>query len=254
MSFCKVEVKDYIATVTYDRPPANATTIEAYLDIRDTFYALEERDDIKVVIFTGAGKIFMAGNELSEFDEFKERGKCTSLYDTIRNAYLAVKNCKYPVIGAINGAAAGAGCAFAGCCDVLVVAENAKFALSEIKVGIIGADGYASLMVPEKVLRYMALSGNPLKAQELAKYGNVHKVVPKEELMDAAMEVAKEFTQNARRALILWKQCLNANYEHDLPKKFNNNLLSTISYQPYEDFGEASKAFIEKRPPEYNNR
>ena len=153
MSACKVEVKDYICTVTIDRPPANATSKETYDEIRDTFYALDRREDIKVVILTGAGKIFMAGNELSEFGEFMEPSKCTVHYDRIRNAYLAVKNCRYPVIGAINGSAAGAGCAFAGCCDVLIAAQGAKFALSEIKVGIIGADGYASLMVPEKVLR-----------------------------------------------------------------------------------------------------
>lgn len=250
----EVIVKDYIATVTINRPPANATNKATYYEIRDTFYELEQRDDIKVVILTGAGKIFMAGNELDEFDEFMERGVCTTYYDIIRNAYLSVKNCKYPVIGAINGAAAGAGCAFAGCCDVLVAAEGAKFALSEIKVGIIGADGYASLMVPEKVLRYMALSGNSITATQIAQYGGIHKVVPREQVMEEAMKLANEFTQNARRALILWKQCLNLNYEHELPKKFVNNLNATVSYHPYHDFKEASKAFIEKRPPEYDNK
>ena len=156
-------------------PPAR----ETYDEIRDTFYALDRREDIKVVILTGAGKIFMAGNELSEFGEFMEPSKCTVHYDRIRNAYLAVKNCRYPVIGAINGSAAGAGCAFAGCCDVLIAAQGAKFALSEIKVGIIGADGYASLMVPEKVLRYMAFSGNPLLAEQIAQWGGIWKVVPR---------------------------------------------------------------------------
>lgn len=254
MGYVNVEVKDYIATVTYNRPPVNATNAETYVELRDTFYALEARDDIKVVILTGAGKVFMAGNDLGEFVEFQERGKCTAYYDTIRNAYLSVKNCKYPVIGAINGSAAGAGVAFAGCCDVLVAADTAKFALSEIKVGIIGADGYLSLMVPEKVLRYMAFSGNPVKAEVIAQYGGIHKVVPKEQLMDTAMELAKEFASNARRALILWKQCLNKNYEHDLAKKFDNNLQCTVAYQPYADFKEASKAFVEKRPPEYDNK
>ena len=234
MSACKVEVKDYICTVTIDRPPANATSKETYDEIRDTFYALDRREDIKVVILTGASKIFMAGNELSEFGEFMEPSKCTVHYDRIRNAYLAVKNCRYPVIGAINGSAAGAGCAFAGCCDVLIAAQGAKFALSEIKVGIIGADGYASLMVPEKVLRYM--------------------VVPREQVLEEAQKLAAEFAQNARRALILWKQCLNENYEHELPKKFNNNLQATIAYQPYHDFKEASTAFIEKRVPEYDEQ
>lgn len=254
MGYVNVEVNNYIATVTYCRPPVNATNEEAYIEIRDTFYDLEQRNDIKVVILTGAGKVFMAGNDLDEFTEFMERGKATTYYDIIRNAYLAVKNCKYPVIGAVNGSAVGAGLAFAGCCDIIVAAENAKFALSEIKVGIIGADGYASLMVPEKVLRYMAFSGNPITAIQIAQYGGIHKVVSKENLMDAAMELAEEFAANARTALILWKKCLNINYDHNLPKKFENNLRATIDYQVYDDFKEASRAFIEKRMPKYNNK
>ena len=152
------------------------------------------------------------------------------------------------------GSAAGAGCAFAGCCDVLIAAQGAKFALSEIKVGIIGADGYASLMVPEKVLRYMAFSGNPLLAKQIAQWGGIWKVVPREQVLEEAQKLAAEFAQNARRALILWKQCLNENYEHELPKKFNNNLQATIAYQPYHDFKEASTAFIEKRAPEYDEQ
>lgn len=253
MAYVSVEVKDYIAVVTYNRPPANATNASTYTEIRDTFIQLEKRDDVKVVIFTGGGKIFMAGNDLDEFSNFMEPGICTEYYDTIRNAYLSVKNCKYPVIGAINGAAAGAGCAFAGCCDILVAVEGAKFILSEIKVGIIGADGFASLLVPEKVLRYMAFSGNALLAEEIATYGGIHKIVSRDKLMDTAMELAREFTANARRALILWKKCLNLNYEHDLAHKFDNNLQHTISYQTYADFKEASKAFQEKRIPEYDN-
>ncbi|MGN0941530.1 MAG: enoyl-CoA hydratase/isomerase family protein [Selenomonadaceae bacterium] len=254
MSICKVETENKIAIVTIDRPPANATNRAAYDDIRDTFYALDRRDDIKAVILTGAGKIFMAGNELGEFKYFMTPAECTSYYDTIRNAYLAVKNCRLPVIGAINGAAAGAGLAFAGCCDVLVAAEHAKFMLSEIKVGIIGADGFASLLVPEKVLRYMAFSGNAITAEEIASWGGILKVVPRDELLDEAKKIASEFTQNARRSLILWKECLNKNYEHNLAEKFANNLQSTIDYQPYHDFREASAAFSEKRPPEYDEK
>lgn len=254
MSFVKIDVHDYIATVTYDRPKVNATSYAAYMELRDAFHSLDDRDDVKVVILTAVGKIFMAGNDLDEFGEFYEKGKCTAYYDTIRNSYLSVKNCKYPVIGAINGAAAGAGCAFAGCCDVLVAVEGAKFMLSEIKVGIIGADGFASLMVPEKVLRYMAFSGNPLMAEQICAYGGIHKVVPREQLMENALLLAKEFAANSRRALMFWKRCLNENYDHALPEKFGNNLRCTIEFQGYRDFQEASQSFIEKRKANFDNK
>lgn len=254
MSFVKVDVREHIATVVYDRPPANATCGEAYIELRDVFYALDAREDVKVVILTSAGRIFMAGNDLSEFGEFYERGACTSYYDIILNAYMAVKNCRYPVVGAVNGAAAGAGCAFAGCCDVLVAVEGAKFMLSEIKVGIIGADGFASLMVPEKVLRYMAFSGNHLTAEQICHYGGIHKVVPGDRLQEEARSLAGEFAANSRRALMLWKRCLNENYDRHLPKKFENNLRCTVEFQAYPDFREASAAFIEKREPVFDNK
>ena len=254
MSACSVDVKDYICTVTIDRPPANAANEAFYHEIRDVFYALDDREDIKVVILTGAGKIFMAGNEMDEFYKFAEPEMCADHYDTILAAYLSVKNCRYPVIGAINGAAAGGGCAFAGCCDVLIAAAGAKFILSEIKVGIIGADGFASLFIPEKAMRYMALSGNALSAEQIAQWGGIFKVVPREQLMDEARALAAEFAQNARRALMLWKQCLNQNYDHELTRKFHNNRNATIAYQKYHDFKEASAAFMAKRPPEYDNQ
>lgn len=254
MSFCKVEVKNYICTVTVDRPPANAAIREVYLEISDVFRGIDRRDDIKVVIFTGAGKVFMAGNDLEEFSVFYKPDTCTAQYDIIRNACSAIRNCRYPVIGAINGAAAGGGCAFAACCDVLVAAENAKFALSEIKVGIIGAEGYASLMVPEKVLRYMAFSGNAVTAQQVHQWGGVWKVVPREQLLDEARALATEFAQNSRSALMGWKECLNRNFEYDLVGKFDNDLRATIALQPHHDFQEASRAFIEKRRPEFDEQ
>ncbi|MBE6094146.1 MAG: hypothetical protein E7199_01565 [Schwartzia succinivorans] len=254
MGALTVTVENKICVVTIDRPPANATNRAAYEEIRDVFYAIDRRDDVKVVILTGAGKIFMAGNELGEFDEFQTPAKCTAYYDVIRNAYLAVKNCRYPVIGAVNGAAVGAGLAFAGCCDVLIAAEHAKFILSEIKVGVIGADGFASLLVPEKVLRYMAFSGNPVTAEQIAAWGGIWKVVPRDEVLKEAKKLAAEFAENARRALMFWKKSLNENYDHRLAEKFNGNLQATIAYQDYHDFREASASFGEKRPPQYDDK
>ncbi|MCR5598818.1 MAG: enoyl-CoA hydratase/isomerase family protein [Lachnospiraceae bacterium] len=254
MSIASIEVKNNICTVTISRPPVNATDEMSYREIADTFHALDKRDDIKVIILTGAGKVFMAGNDLDEFDRFAEPDSCISYYETILNSYMAVKNSRYPVIGAINGSAAGAGIAFAGCCDVVVAARDAKFILSEIKVGIIGADGFASLLIPEKVLRYMAFSGNALSADEVSRYGGIWKVVEKDEVLVEANRLAAEFTENARGALVRWKQTLNRNFNYSLEEKFNNDLIATISYQGSHDFKEASLAWKEKRKPQFDDR
>lgn len=254
MSAVQVGIRNYICTVTINRPPVNATNRATYREIYETFLELDRREDIKVVILTGSGKVFMAGNEMEEIAEMKQALSLTEYHYVIQDAYLAVKNCRYPVIGAINGAAAGAGTAFAGCCDVLVAAEGAKLSLSEIKVGVIGADGFASLMVPEKVLRYMAFSGNPIAVEDLAKWGGIWRIVPREDVLREAEKIAEDFCRNARHALIFWKETLNRNYEHRLTDKFDVNLMSQLAYLPYEDCMEAYQAYIEKREPRFNEK
>lgn len=254
MCAVRVEIQNYIGTVTIDRPPVNATDRATYCEIADIFKLLNQRDDVKVVILTGTGKVFMAGNEMKELEEMKQPIPLTEYHYVIQDAYLSVKNCRYPVIGAINGSAAGAGTAFAGCCDVLVAAEGATLSLSEIKVGVIGADGFASLMVPEKALRYMAFSGNPIKVEEIAKWGGIRAVVPKDQVLQEAMRIAEEFCQNARHALIFWKETLNKNYDHRLLDKFDANLMSQLAYLPYEDCVEAYRAYVEKRPAQFNEK
>ena len=250
-----VEVKDWVCTITLDSPPANATDRSAYIELRNVIFDIEERDDIKVVILTGAGKIFMGGSDLGEIANFQDRKSCIEYMDTIRNAYLAVKYCKYPVICAVNGAAIGAGFAFAACCDLVVAAEGAKFGLPEARLGIVAADGFASMMVPEKVLRYLVFTGTPMSAEEIKGYGGIHTVVPADKLMDEAMSLAREIMSGkARRSLILWKQCLNKNYDHQLEKKFDNNRLATAEFYPYRDFKESASSFIEKREPEYDEK
>ncbi len=250
-----VNVKDYICTITIDKPPANATSREDYIGLRDTIFDIEERDDIKVVILTGAGKIFMGGSDLGEICNFQDRKACIEYMDTIRNAYLSVKYCKYPVICAVNGAAIGAGFAFAACCDLVVAAEGAKFGLPEARLGIVAADGFASMMIPEKVLRYLVFTGTPISAEEIKGYGGIHKVVPFDKVMDEAVALANEIMAGkARRTLILWKQCLNKNYDHQLEKKFDNNRLTTAEYYGFHDFKESAASFMEKRKPDYDEK
>lgn len=250
-----VEVKDFICTITINRPPANATNRDTYIELRNVIYDIEERDDIKVVILTAAGKIFMGGSDLGEICNFQERKSCIEYMDTIRNAYLSVKYCKYPVICAVNGAAIGAGFAFAACCDMVIAAEGAKFGLPEARLGIIAADGFASMMVPEKVLRYLVFTGTPISAEEIKGYGGIHKVVPADKVLEEAYALANEIIAGkARRTLILWKQCLNKNYDHQLEKKFDNNRLTTAEFYPYHDFKESAASFMEKRAPQYDEK
>ena len=127
----RVAVSDYIATVTIDRPPVNAVDREALRGIRDAFTSLDDRRDVRVAIFTGAGsRAFMGGADLNTVGTRPQGDDVPLMYLTdpgrvARDAMWAVTDCAVPVIGAINGPAIGAGLAFAACCDILVAAEHA---------------------------------------------------------------------------------------------------------------------------------
>lgn len=162
--------------------------------------------------------MFSPGNDVNEFKTLQDR--FSEYIDMVKTSMGAVYECRVPVVGVIHGAALGAGMALAACCDILVASDDAVFGIPEIKVGIIGAGEFADLIVPRKVLNYMALTGNPITAQEIQQYGGIHKVVPKEDLMDATLEVVEELLQVGPIASRYFKEALHANLDARLVEKY----------------------------------
>ena len=134
MRWISVEVEDHVATVVLDRPPVNAVDTETYLEIRRAFAGLNDDRDVRVAIFTAAGeRAFMAGADLKgdgPRGDLLERPASQAIDPglAVREAMWSITDCAVPVIGAINGAAIGAGLAFAACCDIILAAEEAFFA------------------------------------------------------------------------------------------------------------------------------
>lgn len=181
-----------------------------------------------------------------------EDGDAASEYgQAVSEGLTAIYDCRIPVIAAVHGHAFGAGMAMAACCDVLIAADDAQFAIPEIKVGVIGAAGFLNLIAPEKVVRYMSLTGEPISAQELAQYGGVHKVVPKEQVYAEAEKAARAMLKNGPTALRYFKEAMNINQRADLAgqyateSSFNKKLVGSAESK------EAAKAFLEKRPPDF---
>ena len=167
MEFVTKEIRNHIAYITIDRPPVNALNRQAYSELTEAFNSVyDDLDDVFVVILTGRGKQFIAGNDLNEFT-----GTAKSDMNT-QSGYFAscltnIYTCPVPVIGAINGAAVGAGFCIASVCDVLVAAEGARFGLTEMKVGVLGGLAFLPGMVPQKLGKYMTLTGNLIPAEKL---------------------------------------------------------------------------------------
>jgi len=260
MGDLRVDVVDHIATVTLDRPPVNAVDTGTFAEIVDVFSGFADDRDVRVAIFTATGdRAFMAGVDLKSVGP-RERGEQTpaSLVTDparlARDAMWAVTDCAVPVIGAINGAALGAGLAFAACCDILVAADSARFGTTEINVGLLGASAHLSLLVGRHKAREMFFTGEQVPAAELHRLGAVRSVVPIADLLDTARDLALALAAKSPIALRLAKESMNRVEFLPLKEAYRTEQDYTARLLGYEDATEARQAFMEKREPEWKWR
>ncbi len=260
MGHVTVTVADHIATVTLDRPPVNAVNPATMAEIRDAFRSLDDRRDVRVAIFTAAGeRAFMGGADLATAGvrDRSEEVPATEITDparVARDAMWAVTDCAVPVVGAINGPAIGAGVAFAACCDIVVAAEHATFGTLEINVGLLGASSHLGLMVGRHKAREMFFLGEKVPAAELHRLGAIRTVVPAAELMDAAIDVARQLAAKSPIALRLAKESMNRVEFLPLKEAYRTEQEYTARLLGFEDAAEARAAFLEKREPEWKWR
>ena len=251
----KCEVSDYIALVTMDHPPVNAQSAQFHHEMMQTFDALSDRDDVRVAVLTGAGKIFSAGADIkARAGRSTGPGAAWGHSRTARECFHSVMECRKPVIGALNGAALGAGLAVAASCDILVASETAVLGLPEINVGLLGGGRHTMRLFGHSLTRRMMFTGYRVPAVELFRLGIVEAVVPPEQLMDSAMGFAREIASKSPVAIGLAKHALNTIEEMSLRDgyRFEQNMTMELSH--YEDSAEAMKAFLEKRDPVFKGR
>lgn len=253
MEYLKLKVENHIGIVTYSKPPVNAITADVYNEFRSMFDSINVMDDIRVVILRAEGKFFAPGNDVSQLASFTPN-IVQDYVNLVKSGIGAVYTCRVPVIAAVNGAALGAGLAIASCCDFIVASDNAYFGIPEIRVGIVGAAEFADLLVPRKVVNYMALTGKPLTAKEVQQYGGVHKVVPQDQLMDAALELANDLLASGPIILRWFKKALQTNLDARLLEKYDVEASYTSKYIETEDYKEATTAFLEKRKPQFKGK
>lgn len=247
----QVQVKDRIATVTYCNPPVNTTNLAAYGAFTSIFHDLDLRQDVNVVILRTEGKGFMAGNDIKEIKTHTPESHADYQQHLI-DAFEAITQCRYPVICAVQGYALGAGFAFPAAADLIVASEDAYFALPEITLAVISGVGYAMKMMPDCVARYAAMTGEHISAQEMLACGAINYVVPREQLMDKTMQIARRLAKMPPHALVYMKEVLNqhANYEHRRKFKLEDAYTARLFGMPEKL--EAASAFLEKREPNYN--
>ena len=219
MSFVKYEQKDQVAVLTIDRPEAlNALNTQVLCDLDEAIAKVEQADDVRVVILTGAGRSFVAGADIGEMKGFSAiDGKKFGVHGG--SIFLRLENLSKPVIAAVNGFALGGGCELAMACDIRLASEKAKFGQPETGLGITpgfgGTQRLPRIVGVSKAME-LILTAKTIGAEEAKAIGLVSEVYPAEELMDKAMELAQAICANAPIAVAESKRCIRMGMQTDI--------------------------------------
>ncbi len=251
------DIQDQIITITLNRPEVhnafNAVMLSELVEILDT---INKSDDIRVVLFTGAGKSFSAGADLNWMNEIINYSYERNLEDSlmISKVFYSIYTLKKPVITAINGAAIGGGMGFVGASDIVIASDKAKFSLSEVRIGVVPAciSPYLMKKVSEGILKELFISGMRFTAQKALDCHLVNYVVAHDNLLDFAHNKAKELLYCGPNAIAVCKQLFYDVAEMDVKKAYSHTAEIIAQLRISSEAQEGMKAFLEKRNPHWH--
>jgi enoyl-CoA hydratase/3-hydroxyacyl-CoA dehydrogenase len=243
--------KNSIAWITLNRPEVlNALNRKLWREIYENLERAE-RNEVRAIVITGAGRAFCAGDDIKEVfslktpEEFK-----TFFWDFAAPTMIKIVSLPKPVIAAVNGLAYGGGCEIAMLCDLVVASKNATFAIPEALIGAIPpvAAVIGAYIIGRLNVNWMMLTGQPISAEEAKQIGLVNEVVPHEELLQAAEKMAKATMRAAPSSIKAIKKLANLSFNQERLKKAVEELINIVQT---EEGKEGHRAFIEKRPPKW---
>jgi len=251
----QLRVDSHIALVTLDSPPVNALTRVLNDELTAALDWISETPEVRVVVLTGAGKVFCAGADLKgRADVINGPGDLPAHLRRTRECFHAIRECAKPVVAAINGAALGSGLAMVASADVLIASERATLGLPEVDVGLLGGCRHAMRLFPHSLLRRMMLTGYRVPAAELYRLGIVEACTAPEDLLPAAMEMAGVIAAKSPVSTRMGKHTLNTIEDMSLRDGYRYEQDMTAIIATTEDAAEAQAAFREKRAPVFKGR
>jgi len=211
---------------------------------------LGEQDAVRVIVISAEGKGFCAGVDIKELGA--EPAKIVPVNKGNYDTFEAIHRNPKPVILAIHGFVLGGGIGMAGAADILVASECATFGVPEVDRGAMGGGAHLQRLFPVQKVRHMYFTGEFIDAAEAWRLGAVEKVVPRDELVPAAMAIARTIAAKSPRMVALAKEGLNAIEDGDLEEKYRREQGLTLEAYMHEDSQEARNAFNEKRDADFN--
>ncbi len=241
-----------VLTLTLNRPEKlNAFNVGMFSDVEQAMEAASADSAVRVVVFTGAGRAFSSGADLTDVSQYHAGAEGDALALGIRQAQRAfdkVEALPKPTIAAINGHAVGAGLQLGLACDFRIAARDAKLGLSDVKIGIVPALG-ATTRLPALIgiakTKELILTGDLVSGEEALKIGLVNYAVDRESLDQAVNELAQKLASRAPLAMAAAKRLLNSAASLDEVASAQSRLIKSA------DALEGISAFFEKRPPNF---
>ncbi|MDE1198583.1 MAG: enoyl-CoA hydratase [Pseudomonas sp.] len=249
------DIQGRVALITLNRPEAlNALNSQLISELNHALDELESNREIGCIVLTGSAKAFAAGADIKEMAELKY----PQIYlDDLFSDSDRVANRRKPIIAAVAGFALGGGCELALMCDFILAADNAKFGQPEIKLGVLpGMGGTQRLTraVGKAKAMEMCLTGRMIDAVEAERAGLVARIVPQDQLLEEALNVARTIAAKSLPVAMMVKESVNRAFEVSLAEgiRFERRVFHAAFAS--EDQKEGMAAFIEKRDPAFKNR
>jgi methylglutaconyl-CoA hydratase len=246
-----------VATITLNRPDKrNAISYELIQDLLAAF-AHVQKSNALVLILTGAGKAFCSGMDLENLRALIGRTPEQNIEDSTIMAQLfrTLYDFPRPTIAAVNGAAVAGGTALATLCDFTLAAPEAKFGYTEVRIGFVPAIVSTFLLrqVGEKIARDLLLTGRLFDAEEAKRIGLVNEIVPTDQLITRANELAEQLMENSPESLLYTKRLLSTAARAQVDAQIEAAVRENAAIRSTTDFREGISSFLEKRKPKWSS-
>jgi enoyl-CoA hydratase len=248
--YVSTERDGMVAVVTIDHPPVNALSAPLLEELEAELVALDGDDEVRAIVLKGAGeRAFVAGADISEFPSLREAG--------LQKLGARMDASDTPFVAAIHGFCLGGGLELAMCCDIRVAAEDAQLGQPEIKLGLIPGGG-GTQRLPRLVglgrALLLNLTGDFIDAPTAYEWGLVEKVVPREELLETAMGVARAIAARSPVAVGVLRELARTTRDLSLEEGLRREADGFRRCLASEDGAEGVAAFLEKREPQFTGR
>src|SRR5579864_7820034 len=242
-------VSEGIAEVVMDHPPVNALTVRGWFELAELVTDLGQNPAVRAVVLRAEGRGFNAGVDIKEMQRTEGFEALLGANRGCFAAFAAVYECEVPVVAAVHGYCLGGGVGLVGNADIIVASEDATFGLPEVDRGALGAATHLARLVPQHKMRAMVYTATTVTAAELHAFGSVLRVVPREQLRDAAFEVAASIATKSPVVMRAAKASLNGIDPVDVKRSYRYEQGFTFELNLLGVADEARDAFVDTGKP-----